>query len=68
MRFTIISLVAAFISTASACTPGDYECGAGAAADTIMLCNTNGVAVPLQTCPQGMTCQNIGANNAPTCA
>ncbi|KAL4779843.1 hypothetical protein BJX76DRAFT_361394 [Aspergillus varians] len=69
MRFTIVSVTTIFLGMASAfCTPGDYACGTGPAADTIMLCNTNSVAIPETTCPKGMTCRRIGANNAPTCA
>ncbi|KAL2818208.1 hypothetical protein BDW59DRAFT_165540 [Aspergillus cavernicola] len=69
MRFTILTFVAIFASMAYAdCTPGETSCGAGPAANTIMVCGSDGVPAPVTTCSNGQTCQNVGANNGPTCA
>ncbi|KAL3480513.1 hypothetical protein BJX99DRAFT_254503 [Aspergillus californicus] len=69
MRFFVVALAALFAGIASAqCTPGETSCGAGPAANTIMVCGEDGVPTPVTTCTNGQTCQNVGANNGPTCA
>ncbi|KAL2856488.1 hypothetical protein BJY01DRAFT_203449 [Aspergillus pseudoustus] len=69
MRFFTLALAALFAAIATAdCTPGETSCGAGPAANTIMVCGEDGIAKPVTTCSNGQTCQNVGANNGPTCA
>ncbi|KAJ0414729.1 hypothetical protein BJY00DRAFT_294617 [Aspergillus carlsbadensis] len=69
MQFFTIALAALSVGMASAfCSPGETSCGAGAAANTIMVCGQDGIAKPVTTCSNGQTCQNVGADNGPTCA
>ncbi|KAL3443235.1 hypothetical protein BJX65DRAFT_312088 [Aspergillus insuetus] len=69
MRFFTFTLAALFAANASAfCSPGETSCGAGAAANTIMVCGQDGIAKPVTTCGNGQTCQNVGVDNGPTCA
>ncbi|ODM19739.1 hypothetical protein SI65_04725 [Aspergillus cristatus] len=60
MRLSItLPLATLFLGLASACTPGEYSCGAGANKDTVMECGVDGIPVPINTCGGGLTCKTV---------